>query len=155
MGRKGRPLKTGHGEFIKSIEQRIQEKEYIKKEIEKEIRRYVNSCCENNGTLKGMNYSKDKVKGGAGQQDFISIVNKIDGLRANLNKINEELTELRGKRKKLKKMYKETNDIEAKVFYYREILEYSQTITAIKVGYSVRQVQRIEKRIKEKYGVRI
>ncbi len=154
MGRKGRPLKTGYGEFIKSIEQRIQEKVYIKKEIEKEIQKYLNSCCHNNRTIKGINYSTDKVKGGAGQQDFVSIVNKIDGLRANLNKINKELAELKGKRKKLQKIYKETNDIEAKVFYYREILEYSQTITAIKVGYSVRQVQRIEKKMKEKYGVR-
>lgn len=154
MGRKSRPLKTGQGEFIKSIEQRIREKEYIKKEIKKEIEKYLSVCCENNGTLKGINYSYDRVKGGAGQQDFVTIVNKIDGLRANLNKINEELTELKEKKKKLEKMYGKANDIETRIFYFREILEYSQKMTAVKVGYSIRQVQRIEKKIKEKYGVR-
>ena len=46
-------------------------------------------------------------------------------------------------------MYKKEDDIEARVFYYREILKYSQEMTAIQVGYSVRQIQRIEKKIKE------
>ena len=61
----------------------------------------------------------------------------------------DEIEDLREKRKRLINIYKNDEDVEAQVFYCREILKYSQELTAMQIGYSVRQVQRIEKRIRE------
>ena len=66
-----------------------------------------------------------------------------------MNRVLDEIEDLREKRKRLINIYKNDEDVEAQVFYCREILKYSQELTAMQIGYSVRQVQRIEKRIRE------
>lgn len=157
LKRKSRPLKSPKGDLFREIDQRIMEYELMKEEISQEIRRYMMMLQKNDGgDIRGIDYSKDKVTGGSMRVDFHTAIQKIDGLQANLNNVIDIISELKKKRKKLVEIYqRDSTTIEAKVFYYREILQYSQEMTAVKIGYSVRQIQRIEKKIKEEYCVRI
>lgn len=157
MARKSRPLKSQKGDLFREIDQRIMEHELMKDEISQEIRRYMMMLQRNDGgNIRGIDYSKDKVVGGSMRVDFQTAIQKIDGLQANLNNVIDMISELKEKREKLVEIYRrDQTSIEAKVFYYREILQYSQEMTAVRIGYSVRQIQRIEKKIKEEYCVRI
>lgn len=150
MERKSRPLKTAKGELIKTIDQRILEQELLKKEINCEMQRHM-KACQQRGSITGIDYSQDKIQNGALRLDFKDALRKIDSLQKNLNKVIDTLSDLRKKRKKLIEMYRSDKSLEAQVFYYREVLEYSQDMTAVKIGYSTRQIQRIEKRLREKY----
>lgn len=150
MERKSRPLKSMRGDLFRSIDQRIMENEMLRDEIRRELAQCFKMLKRNGlGELHAIDYSKDKVMSSSKNIDFCTAIQKIDGLQINLNRVLDEIRELRKKRKRLVNMYKKDNDIEARVFYYREILKYSQEMTAIQVGYSVRQIQRIEKKIKE------
>lgn len=150
MARKTRPMKSMRGELFRSIDQQITENKMLRDEIRREIAKCFKMLKRNgSGELHGIDYSMDKVMSGSKNMDFFTAIQKIDGLQANLNRVLEEINELRKKRKRLVNMYKKDDDIEARVFYFREILKYSQEMTAIQVGYSVRQIQRIEKKIRE------
>lgn len=149
MNRKSRPLKSDRGDLLRSIDQRIYENELIKEDISEEIQRYIKMCLKNDAKLSGIDYSRDKILGGSVRVDFQTAIQRIDSLKANLNKVLEENRMLKRKKKKLIEIYQRDQTVEAKVFFYREILEYSQEMTAAVVGYSVRQIQRIEKKLRE------
>lgn len=150
MERKSRPMKSMRGDLFRSIDQRIMENEMLRDEIRRELAQCFKMLKSNGlAELHAIDYSKDKVMSSSKNIDFCTAIQKIDGLQTNLNRVLDEIKELRKKRKRLVNMYKKNDDIEARVFYYREILKYSQEMTAIQVGYSVRQIQRIEKKIRE------
>lgn len=149
MNRKSRPLKSTRGDLLRSIDQRISEYEFMKEDIRKEIQRYMKMCMKNDGGISGIDYSIEKVVSGSSRVDFQTAIQRIAGLQTNLNRVLDEIKVLRKKKKKLIEIYKRDQTLEAKVFFYREILEYSQEMTAAAVGYSVRQIQRIEKKLKE------
>lgn len=142
-------LNTAKGELIRSIDQLVEEQELIKEEINNEIKRYMKMCTSNNGSLSGIDYSKDKIKGGTYLIDFHTALQRIDALQLNLNNVLNQIDELKKKRKKIISIYKNDQSMEAKVFFYREVMGYSQAMTAIKLGYSTRQIQRIEKKMRE------
>lgn len=148
MNRKSRPLKSDRGDLLRSIDQRISEYEFMKEDISKEIQRYIKMCMSNDAGISGIDYSRDKVISGSARVDFQTAIQRIDGLQANLNRISDEIRVLKRKRNKLIEIYQRDQTVEAKVFYYREVLEYSQEMTAAVVGYSVRQIQRIEKKLR-------
>ena len=150
MTRKARPLETAKGAYFRAIDLRITEAEITRDEIRRELRQYINNLKSNgSGDLRGLDYSKDKVLSSSKNVDFCTAIQKIDGLQHNLNRVLDEIDELKDKRKRLLSIYEKDETIEAQVFYCREILKYSQELTATQIGYSVRQVQRIEKRIRE------
>ncbi len=150
MKRQSRPLRSSKGDFFRAIDLRIMEYELMREEISKEIRRYIMSLQKNHdGELRSIDYTVDKVVSGSKYLDFLTAIHKIEGLQTNLNQVLKKISELKRKKKKLIEIYKQDETIEAKVFYYREILQYSQEMTAMQVGYSVRQIQRIEKKLKE------
>lgn len=149
--RKARAMETSKGAYFRMIDLKIKDAEITRDEIRRELRQYINKLKSNgSGELRGIDYSKDKVLSSSKNVDFCTAVQKIDGLQLNLNRVLDEIEDLREKRKRLINIYKNDEDIEAQVFYCREILKYSQELTATQIGYSVRQVQRIEKRIREK-----
>ena len=155
MSGKTKPLKTGQGELIKSIDSQIAEQQTMCNEIRKEIQRYWESCNQGTDSMTETDYTKDKVVGGPFRLCFGDAVSRINGLQNNLDKIQDTITDLRTKRMALIKIYKKDTSIMGKVFYYREVAELSQEKTAEKLGYSVRQIQRIEKNLRAKFGVRI
>lgn len=154
MSGKTKPLKTGQGELLKSINVQITDLIEVRNEIKEEISRYWKLCHQNSNEMTGIDYSKDKVMGGTLRLCFSDAISRIDGLQKNLERIQDTITDLEEKRKKLVEIYKKDNSIFGKVFYYREVVELSQEKTAKKLGYSVRQIQRIEGKLKEKFGVR-
>lgn len=150
--RQTKPLNTKSGELMRTISQLLQEKELMRDEISEQIQRYFHMCMQNGfniSGISGIDYTKDRVLGSSYKMEFYDIISKIDALQSNLNKILAEIEELKEKRNRLLSLYKNDERLEARVFYYREIMRYSQERTAAKIGYSVRQVQRIEKKIRE------
>lgn len=150
MSRKARPMKSMRGDIFRTIDQRISENEMMRDEIQRELEKYVKMLQKNGfGELSGIDYSRDKVLSSSKNMDFYTTIQRIEGLQVNLARVLEEIKGLKKKKKRLVDMYKKKNDVEARVFYYREILKYSQEMTASMIGYSVRQIQRIEKKIKK------
>lgn len=154
MSGKIKPLKTGQGELIKSIDDQITDLVKMCDEIKGEIARYWRICEQETGGITGIDYSKDKISGGSLRLCFGDVISRINGLQKNLEKIQNNIKELRAKRKKLIMIYEKDTTTTGKVFFYREVSGLSQEKTAEKLGYSVRQIQRIERNLKNKYGVR-
>lgn len=154
MQRKTRPPQTVLGELIKSIDDQIADLTEMCNEIEEEIRRYWEICQQDNHGITGIDYSKDKISGGSLCLCFSDAISRINGLQNNLERIQDNIKELRAKQKKLMTIYKKDDSVMGKVFFCREINKLSQEKTAEKLGYSVRHIQRIERSLKNKYGVR-
>lgn len=154
MSEKIKPLKTGQGELIKSIDDQITNLVEMRDEIKGEIGRYWRLCQQDIGAITGIDYSKDKISSGSLCLGFGDVVSRINGLQKNLEKIQDNIKELRAKRKKLIMIYEKDTTTTGKVFFFREVSGLSQEKTAEKLGYSVRQIQRIERNLKNKYGVR-
>ena len=106
MARKTRPMKSMRGELFRSIDQQITENKMLRDEIRREIAKCFKMLKRNgSGELHGIEYSMDKVMSGSKNMDFFTAIQKIDGLQANLNRVLEEINELRKKRKRLGKRY--------------------------------------------------
>lgn len=144
-----RPPQTSKGALLRSIDRKILELSVLQDEIERELDRVMKGLTPQ--TMTGTDYSAEKVVSGSKRVDFIATVRAMDGLRTNLDKTHGELLALKRKKEKIVKIYANNAnnaDVEAQIFYYREILGYTQHMTATKVGYSERQIQRIEKKMK-------
>lgn len=154
MSGKIKPLKTEQGELIKSIDDQITNLIEMRSEIKGEMGQYWKLCEQESGGIKGIDYSSDKISGGSLCLCFSDIISRINGLQNNLERIQDNITQLQEKRKKLIMIYKKDTTVAGRVFFYREVSGLSQEKTAEKIGYSVRQIQRIERNLKNKYGVR-
>lgn len=154
MSGKIKPLKTGQGELIRSIDDQITNLVEMRNEIKGEIGRYWRSCHQDIEAISGIDYSKDKISSGSLRLAFGDVVSRINRLQKNLEKIQDNIKELKAKRKKLIMIYEKDTTTTGKVFFYREVSGLSQEKTAEKLGYSVRQIQRIERSLKNKYDVR-
>lgn len=143
-------MKTIKGFYFRHIDDEIEEKNMLISEITRERERLWKSCQElQGGNLAGVDYSAVRVQGSGYHPGLIDVLAKIDGLDANLHKVIQERQELEEKRQKLLKLYEAGDSVESQIFYLREVRGYTQERTAKTVGYSVRQVQRIEKKLKE------
>lgn len=143
-------MKTIKGFYFRHIDDEIEEKNMLISEITRERERLWKSCQElQGGNLAGVDYSAVRVQGSGYHPGLIDVLAKIDGLDANLRKVIQERQELEEKRKKLLALYEAGDSVESQIFYLREVRGYTQERTAKTVGYSVRQVQRIEKKLKE------
>ena len=152
--RKPRPLRTERGEYIRLLDYKISELEEVVDDIRKERRRYLDLRDRVPDGIKGVGYSAEKVKGGGLKISFADVISRLDAIERNLCRYTKELDALRKKRKKLVAIYKNNKNVEAAVFYYREIMEFSQEQTAKAIGYSTRQIQRIESRLKSESDFR-
>ena len=100
--------------------------------------------------LKSMDYSADRVKGGTQKLSFAEALTQI----SNQQDILQEQLEHLAKLKKIKHLFDKTyannqSTIQARILYYRKVKGLTQRQTAEIVGYSERQVQRIEKSLKK------
>ena len=146
--RKSRPVRTAHGEYLRMLENRIEEINFMIEDIRKEKIRYFEACQKQRG-ITGIDYTADKVMGGGLTLEFSDAMRRIDACTINMNKLIEERDGLKKNRKKLINLYRNEHGSIAKIFYFREVLGYTQEATAEKMGYSVRQIQRIEKKMRE------
>ena len=143
-------MKTIKGFYFRYIDDEIEEKNMLISEITRDRERLWKSCQElQGGNLAGVDYSAVRVQGSGYHPGLIDVLAKIDGLDANLRKVIQERQELEEKREKLLALYEAGDSVESQIFYLREVRGYTQERTAKTVGYSVRQVQRIEKKLKE------
>lgn len=123
------------------------------KQIRDEIERYLKMGNVFSGPsgIRGVDYSMEKVMT-SGKISFGDAIKKIDAKENILKPYLEQLATL----KRLKKMFDELekdkcDTLQAKVYYLRFVKKYTQRQTADELGYSERQVQRIEKRIKDSH----
>ncbi len=154
--KRARPIRTVHGGYLRLIDQRIKELGFLIEDIRREKARYLRACqaVHGPGGMKGVDYSQTRVSGGGLRLEFADAMLRIDGCTANMNKLIEERDGLKKQRKNLVELYRKDKSLEAQVFYLREVLGYTQEQAAAKIGYSVRQLQRIEKRMVDNDGVR-
>lgn len=152
--RKSRPLRTTKGEYLRQVGARLADLEATIYDAKREIDRYMADLTNGGASgLKSADYSKDRVMCSSFSLGFAETISKIDACKINLQKLREEKEELEKKRKRLTDLYASASGSDAQVFYLREVMGYTQEMTAEMLGYSTRQIQRIEKRLQE--GVRI
>lgn len=65
-----------------------------------------------------------------------------------VRQLRREISQLRTKKRNLIKIIKSLNGLEAKIFYYRVIMCETQEATALEIGVSTRQLQRIERSLR-------
>ena len=145
--RKSKPLRTERGEYFRHINNQILE--YTAKyENIKTAQNNLMAYCQKMGKINGVSNEEEKVSNSLKQLTLLDAVRKIDMLQPELEKCLETLHALNAEKTQLILLYNKKEDIESKVFFYREIKGYTQEKTAELLGYCVRQIQRIEKSIR-------
>ena len=100
--------------------------------------------------LKSMDYSADRVKGGTQKLSFAEALTQISNQQDILQEQLEHLAKLKKINHLFDKKYANNKcTIQARILYYRKVKGLTQRQTAEIVGYSERQVQRIEKSLKK------
>lgn len=126
-------------ELIKIIEQ-------TRGEIEKYLK--MGNVFRGPSEIRGIDYSSVKVQV-SGMMTFGDAIKKIEKSESVLQFYLTKLIALKKIKAKLDQLYKNNCDtLPAKVFYFRFIKKYTQKQTASELGYSERQIQRIERKIK-------
>ena len=146
-----KPLITKFGKHYRLLQSKLCILDLTINEIKEERERVLNGCQQTNG-LKGIDYSKEKVSCSNITLSFGEAMMMYDGLTENINRLEQERNKIDKEIKSFRKKYKpgKKSSDENDVFYYREIIGLSQTVTSKRMGCSVRNVQRIEKKIKER-----
>lgn len=132
------------------LENEINETTLIIEDLRTQIESYLKMGNIFNGPhgIRGIDYTKDRVDTSGGMA-FSDAVRKIDEKEKILQPQIKKLETLRKIKNKFDELYQSDQDtLEAKVFYLRVIKKYTQRKTALELGYSERQIQRIEKRIR-------
>jgi hypothetical protein len=143
-----RKLRTKEGEIFRELDRKIVEQELIRDEIKREMKLYLRHSSGAPAGMSGIDYEGVRVQGGSWQISIDEALQKIDALQKNLNIVLEELTRLKRTKIRLERIFKKSSDVEKRILYYREIKGYSQESTARKLDYSVRQIQRIEAKMR-------
>lgn len=135
-------------QIVKEIEELSHTIEQIRMEIETYLK--MGNVFGGPSGMKGVDYSTEKVRGSS-KMSFSDAMRKIGERENVLQPYLEKLAAL----KKLKETFDELHEsnrdtIDAKVFYLRFVKNYTQRETACELGYSERQIQRIEKRLRDR-----
>jgi DNA-binding XRE family transcriptional regulator len=148
MRRKARVPQTVKGQFYELIEQKIILCEAAVNEFREAIIKYYKmGGLYGPSLVGGIDYSREPsnlVKIG-----FAEALIHIQKNQDQLDLYLEELGRLQKLQKEMKENYSLLDETESKVFYFRVIQKNTQEETAELVGISTRQVQRIEKNLKE------
>lgn len=146
--RKTRNPCTEKGQYIQHLDIRIRmidamlsDAEKERKSLEKMLYKPVQS------EMPGIDYEKEKISTSKNLYAFIDAVSRIDAINANIYKMQKELVELTAQKNRVLNYLQENKEPMAQVFYLREVVGLTQEQTAVKMGYSTRQIQRIEKKI--------
>lgn len=138
------------------ISREIEELTEIIEQIRSEIKKYLKMGNVFSGPsgIRGIDYSSDKVHV-SGMMAFSDAIKKIEKSEYILQTYLTKLIALKKLKAMFDRLYKNNCDtLPAKVFYFRFVKKYTQKQTASELGYSERQIQRIERKIKyiEKNG---
>lgn len=148
--RKARPVRTKKGEYLRTIDLRITELDGLIEDFRKQKKRYLSQIMgKKSSDLKSVDYSADKVMCSGSSLGFTETLIRLDECNDSLNRLLDERALLKNQRKRLIRLYSGERGNTAKVFFLREVLGYTQEETADKLGYSVRQIQRIERKLRE------
>ncbi len=129
----------------------IQEEMQIIREYRDDIKKYMEESDMFRGPdgLHGCNYSAERVKTSGQTLSFADAIRKISDIQKVMEKHLEYLRLLQKAKEKMEKLIKGGQNQESQVFYFRFVERLTQKETAKMMGYSERQIQRIEKKIKE------
>lgn len=134
------------------LEREIEELSNKIKEIRNEIEKYLKmgNVFGIPSSMAGVDYTKDKVQS-SGMMAFGDVIKKIGEKEDILRPYMEKLRMLRKIQSMFLELQKKDQDtIEAKVCYLRFVKKYTQRKTADELGYSERQIQRIERKLRGK-----
>ena len=143
-----KPSNTNERNFFKDIDLQIMLcSEQIKnhrRSIEK-----TKKACGWYGTsgVGGIDYSKERFP--TNHISFAEALEMIDRDQKKIADLEEERRELRRSKKRVEKIYSKLTGYEEQVYYHRIILKMTQAASAEKMSLSVRQLQRIESKMKD------
>lgn len=99
--------------------------------------------------LGGLDYSGVTSSTPAAHIGLEDAIRMSERDKINLIILESELAKLRARKRNLIRILKSLDGIEEQIFYHRVIMKETQDVAAEKVGFSKRQLQRIEKQMKE------
>lgn len=132
-------------QLVKEIEELTVAIENLRTEIENYLK--MGNVFNGPSGIKGIDYTQDRVST-SGTMSFSDVLRRIYEKERILQPQIRRLETLKTIKIKFEELYQSDKDLlEAKVFYFRVIKKYTQKKTALELGYSERQIQRIEKKI--------
>lgn len=138
-------------QIIKEIEELSRTIEQIRMEIENYLK--MGDVFRGPSGVEGLDYSQEKVQT-SGKISFGDAMKKIGERENVLQPYLKKLETLKKLKKRFDELHENNQDtIGAKVFYLRIVKKYTQRRTASELGYSERQIQRIEKRLRDEKGL--
>lgn len=145
-------------ELYDQLVKEIEELTYTIQEIREEIEKYLiaGNVFRGPSGMHGIDYSTEKVQGVGYTLALSDTIRKISEKEKMLQPALERLSILKSLKEKIDELHKNNCDtVPEKVFYLRCVKGYTQKMTAIELGYSERQIQRIEKKLKENYKKKV
>lgn len=132
-------------QLVKEIEELTVAIENLRTEIENYLK--MGNVFNGPSGIRGIDYTQDRVST-SGTMSFSDVLRRIYEKERILQPQIKRLETLKTIKIKFEELYQSDKDLlEAKVFYFRVIKKYTQKKTALELGYSERQIQRIEKKI--------
>lgn len=132
--------------YLLTLHERMGELDLLIESIRKEKMKYLKACRMEAG-ISGGTLQEEKVMGGRLRLSFSDAMQRIENCNSAINQLIVEKNELIEKMNSIALFYKNKKTKEAQLFYYRKVLGYTQEMTAKRMGYSLRQIQRIEKNV--------
>lgn len=139
------------GEYLIVLNERIEELDSLIKDARMEKTKYL-KACRMGDRIPESALQDIKVMGGGLRLSFADAVQRMGECDIAINKLLNEREELCEKREKLICFCKNKQGKEAQIFFYRNVRGYTQEMTARVMGYSLRQIQRIEREMKRQEG---
>lgn len=140
------------GEYLIVLNERIEELDSLIRDARMEKRKYLTACSWIDDGIPESALQDIKVMGGGLRLSFADAVQRMGECDIAINKLLKEREELCKKREKLICFCKNKQGKEAQIFFYRNVHGYTQEMTARVMGYSLRQIQRIEREMKRQEG---
>lgn len=132
-------------QLVKEIEELTVAIENLRTEIENYLK--MGNVFNGHSGIRGIDYTQDRVST-SGTMSFSDVLRRIYEKERILQPQIRRLETLKTIKIKFEELYQSDKDLlEAKIFYFRVIKKYTQKKTALELGYSERQIQRIEKKI--------
>ncbi|MDF2844760.1 MAG: hypothetical protein K0R00_3186 [Herbinix sp.] len=97
----------------------------------------------------GMDYTRVTSSTPVAHIGLDDAVRMVDRDNDQIKILENEINKLRARKRNLLRMLTTLDGVEAKIFYYRVVMDETQESTAEIMGFSHRHLQRIEKQMKE------
>ena len=143
-----KPSNTNERNFFKDIDLQIMLCSEQIKNHRRSIEKTKKACgWYGPSGVGGIDYSKECFP--TNHISFAEALEMIDRDQKKIAELEEERRELRRSKKRVEKIYSKLTGYEEQVYYNRIILKMTQAASAEKMSLSVRQLQRIESKMKD------